>query len=43
MSGACGDQKEVSDALKLELQTDGGCHVGARNRTWVLCKSASHY
>lgn len=25
--------------LKLELQTDVSCHVGARRQTWVLCKS----
>lgn len=39
MSGASRGQKRTSDPLELELQIPVNCHVGARNRTWVFCKS----
>lgn len=32
-------QKRASDSLWLELETVVSCHVGAENRTWVLCES----
>lgn len=34
ISGAHGEQKRVSDILKLELQTVVCCRVGAENGTW---------
>lgn len=34
ISGAHGEQKRVSDILKLELQTVVCCHMGAENGTW---------
>lgn len=36
LSGTFGDQKKVSDPLKLELQTVVSRHVCAGNGTWAL-------
>lgn len=35
-----GGQKGVSDPLELEIKTLVGCHMGAGNRPWVLCRSS---
>jgi hypothetical protein len=40
VTGACGGQKRTLDLLDLELLMTVSCHVGARNRTQVLCKSS---
>lgn len=36
---ASGSKKSVLDTLKLDLQMAVNRHVGAENRTWVLCRS----
>lgn len=33
-------QRRALDALKLELQMFLSCGMGARNQTWVQCKSS---
>ena len=40
LCNACRGQKEVLDPLELELWMVVSCHVGAGNRTQVLCKSS---
>jgi hypothetical protein len=40
MLGACGDQKRAWDPWELELWMVVKHHLGARNPTWVLCKSS---
>lgn len=40
MTGTHGGLKRASEPLKLELWVVEGSHVGAGNRTWVLCKSS---
>lgn len=36
-------QKKVSYPLELELQVFLSNHVGAGNKTWVLCKSSQFF
>lgn len=38
VSGALGNQKRAVDLLGVKLQTVVSHYVGARNRSWVLCK-----
>ena len=38
--GSQRDEMTVLDPLELELQTVACCHVGAMNRTHVLCKNS---
>lgn len=41
LSGTFGDQKKLSDPLKLELQTVVSRHVCVGNGIWALWKSSS--
>lgn len=43
MSAACRSQKGMPGSLELGLGTAVGHHEGARNWTWIVCKSTLNY